>query len=326
MNLDGIDLARKKFDESKTYAAYDTNNVYKCNADNLKQVLAQILQQQSTDRILIEIPNTIGLTHDIIDQLTENIDVRITGGLTEEYFKSVKTENMNYLREKATYSKQELDDILTEIEEIEKNMDPNWSQYEKTLYFSEYMKAYMVYREPQEVGDAASTYQRTRTWDTLIGLVFGVSTCNGFAHIFTEFCTRHGIECVQVSGHNHAWNIITIDGKNFLVDIIWDAIQYEKGINETNNFGNKPLQCHRPLCYLDKFNNLSLLDQDWVKKASEKVSKNIPKEKIVKERLEQFAKTRELDRQRMIYLIQKQLQTLNSNEISEHVVTEGRPR
>ena len=321
-----ISIEPRKFDESVTYQAYEPNNVYKCNVNDLEQIINQVAQSNTNERILVELPNTIGLTHSIIDRLPSNIEVRIDGGLNEEYAKSVKNERMNYLREKATYSKEELDVIIAKIESIEKNIDPNWNQYEKALYLYEYMKADIVHREPQDVGDFASTYQRTRTWDTLTGLVNGLSTCNGFAHVFTEFCTRQGIECVQVSGHNHAWNIITIDGKNFLVDIIWDAIQYEKGINETNNFGNKPLQCHRPLCYLDKFNNLSLLDQDWVKKASEKVSKNIPKEKIVKERLEQFAKTRELDRQRMIYLIQKQLQTVNSNEISEHVVTEGRPR
>lgn len=233
---------------------------------------------------------------------------------------------MDYLREKATYSKEELDAIITKIESIEKNIDPNWNQYEKALYLYEYMKADIVYREPQDAGDIASTYQRTRTWDTLTGLTNQLSTCNGYAHIYTELCTRQGIDCSQVASNKHAWNIITIDGKNFLVDIIWDSMNYEKGINETNNFGNKPLKYHMPRCYVEKSNNLSFLNQDWVKQASEKVSKNISKEKMVQEKLEQFAKSRELDRQRMMYLRQQQLQVVNSNEMQEEITMEGKAR
>lgn len=321
-----ISLEPRKFDESVTYQAYKPGNVYKSSSEKLEDTLNQIMQLNTNERILIELPNTIGLTHSLIDRIPDNVEVRIDGGLTEEYAKSVRNEHMDYLREKATYSKEELDSIITKIESIEKNIDPNWNQYEKALYLYEYMKADIVYREPQEVGDIASTYQRTRTWDTLTGLTNQLSTCNGYAHIYTELCTRQGIDCSQVASHKHAWNIITIDDKNFLVDIIWDSMDYEKGINETNNFGNKPLKYHIPRCYVEKSNNLSFLNQDWVKQASEKVSKNIPKEKMVQEKLEQFAKSRELDRQRMMYLRQQQLQAVNSNEFQEEIAMEGRAR
>ena len=319
-----ISLDRKQFDESLTYQAYKPENVYKPNANELEQTLNNIIQSGTSDRVLIELPNTTSLTHSIIDKIPENVEVRIDGGLTEEYAKSVKNEHMDYLREKATYSKEELINILNKIETIENGIDPSWNSYEKALYLYEYMKTDIVYREPQQVGDIGSTYLRTRTWDTLTGLTNQLSTCNGYSHIYTELCTRQGIECNQVASNSHAWNIITIDGKNFLVDIIWDSIESEKGINETNNFGNKPLKWHTPKCYVDKSKNLSFLNQEWVKQTSEKVSKNIPKEKIVQDKLDRFAKSRELDRQRMMYLRQQQLQAVNnlSNEQVE-VITEG---
>ena len=312
-----INLDDFLFDESTTYQAYNPNNVYKCTINNLEQIISEIIQTKQNERVLIELPNTIGLTHLIIDKIPNNAEVRIDGGLTKEYSKSVRNKYMNYLREKATYSKEELNAIITKIESIEKNIDPNWNLYEKALYLYEYMKMNIVYREPQHVEDIPSTYQRTRTWDTLIGLTNQLSTCNGFAHIYTELCTRQGINCSQVASHKHAWNIITIDNKNFLVDIIWDTIKYEEGINETNNFGNRPLKIHTPKCYIEKSNNLSFLNQDWVKQASEKVSKNIPKEKMVQEKLDRFAKLKELDRQRMMYL-RGQIQTLNFDELTPH--------
>ena len=193
------------------------------------------------------------------------------------------------------------------------------------MYLYEYMKIDIVYREPQDVGDIPTNIERTRTWDSLTGLTNQLSTCNGYAHIYTELCTRQGIECSQVASHKHAWNIITIDDNNFLVDIIWDSIEYEKGNNVTCNFGNKPLIQHKPYCYHEKSNNLSYLDQDWVRQASEKVSKNIPKEKIVQEKLDQFKKAKEKDRQRMMYLRQK-VQLVSMNEVQEEINMEGRTR
>ena len=60
---------------------------------------------------------------------------------------------------------------------------------------------------------------------------------------------------------------------------------------------------HKAKCYQEKSNNLSCIDQNWVKNASEKVSKNIPKEKIASEKIERFLKQKDMDRQRMMYLI-----------------------
>lgn len=311
-----VSLNRREFDESVTYQAYKPGNVYKCRSEDIEKILNQIIKLNTSERVLIELPNTVGLTHSIIDRIPDNVEVRIDGGLTQEHSKSHKNQFMDYLREKATYSKEELSAIITKIESIEKNIVPSWNSYEKALYLYEYMKADIVYRKPQEVGDFPGNSHRTRTWDTLTGLTNQLSTCNGYAHIYTELCTRQGIECSQVANHKHAWNIITIDDKNFLVDIIWDSIKYEEGINTTNNFGNKPLIYHTPKCYIEKSNNLSFIDQDWVKQASKKVSRNIPKEKMVQEKLEQFAKARELDSQRMMYLRQQQIKNINSNEIN----------
>ena len=172
-----VDLNRKVFDASNTYQAYSPNNIYKCDANNLKQVLSQILQQQSNERILIELPNTIGLSDEIINALTDNIDVRIIGGLTDEYAKSHKdSDALDHLREKATYSKQELQEIMGKFKEIESHIDPQWNDYEKALYLYEYVKYNVVYRKNIEQApdgkwmDELGNANRTRTWDSLIGL------------------------------------------------------------------------------------------------------------------------------------------------------------
>lgn len=305
-----IDITPKEFNENLTYQAYDMNNVYKCDVTSIISTIEQIRQSNKNDKCLIQIPNTNGLTHEIINQLPDNVDVRIVGGYTEEYAKSVKNPNMNYLREKATYSKDELNSIVSKIEDIESHIDPNWNQYEKALYLYEYMKNDIVYREPQHANDIGSTWQRTRTWDTLIGMTNQLSTCNGYSHIYSELCNRQGIECHQVAGNggNHAWNIVTIDNKNFIVDIIWDSIDIEKGIDHTTHFGSDDTSKHRPSCYIEQHQRLSTINQDWIEKTKEKVSKNIPKDKIVQEKLDNYLKSRDQDRKRMLELREKMVQ------------------
>ena len=310
----------KKFDENNTFKAYDIKNVYKGDTSNISQIIEQIRHSNISEKCLIQIPNTVGLTHDIINSLPDNVDVRIVGGYTEEYAKSFSTPYMDFFREKATYSRDELNNIISKIETIESNIVPNWNKYERALYLYEYMKNDIVYREPNELNDGRNM-ARTRTWDTLTGLTNQLSTCNGYSHIYTELCTRQGIDCCQVAGKydsmngnnygggGHAWNIITIDGKNFPVDIIWDSIEKEKGIDQTTNFGNIDIRRYKNVkCNIEKQNNLSTISKDWVEKTKEKVSKNIPKEKIVQEKIEQFLKSRDQDRKRMMELREKMIQ------------------
>ena len=336
-----VDLSRKVFDASNTYQAYSPNNIYKCDANNLKQVLSQILQQQSSERVLIELPSTIGLSDEIINALTDNIDVRVIGGLTDEYAKSHKdSDALDHLREKATYSKQELQEIMGKFKEIESHIDPQWNDYEKALYLYEYVKYNVVYRKNREQApdgkwmDELGNANRTRTWDSLIGLTNQLSTCSGFAHIYQELCARQNISCVKVGGKyckgregDHAWNIVTIDGKNLLVDAIWDAQEFEKGNDTTTGFGlSNSDKTYSPRSHHEMHTSLSTISPDWIQAAVKKVSVNIPKEQIAKEKVEHFLKMREADRQRMMYLRQQQIQAINTTEIQEEITMEGRSR
>lgn len=341
-----VNLSRKIFDPSNTYQAYSPSNIYKCNANNLKEILSQILQHQSSERILIELPSTVGLSDEVINALTDNIDVRVIGGLTEEYAKSHNTEHsdvLDHLREKATYSKQELQEIMGKFREIESHIDPRWNDYEKALYLYEYVKCNVVYRKNRELDydgkpmDEQGNANRTRTWDSLIGLTNQLSTCSGFAHIYQELCTRQNISCVKVGGKyctkhegEHAWNIITIDGKNFLVDAIWDAQEFEKGNDITTGFGlSNSNKTYSPRSHHEMHTNLSIISPEWIQTTVKKVSANIPKDQIAKEKVEHFLKMREADRQRMMYLRQQQIHASKVNasqEMLEGMIMEGRSR
>lgn len=298
----------KEFDESKTYNAYKVGNIYKSTFNDLLEVLNEIKTKNASERFLVEVPNTIGLTSEIIEAIPKNVDVRIIGSLTTEYAKASKNPVMDHFREKATYSKEELQLILNKFNEIEKNINPNWNAYKKALYLYEYMVNNMVYRRPENL-DVFGNINRTRTWDTLTGLIHQVSTCSGFAHIYQELCTRQGIDCVKVGGKyldgkegDHAWNLVNIEGNTFLVDTIWDAQEREKGNYLVSDFGTSDLNLYSPKCYLKAHKNLTTIDSKWIEATLKDFEGLIPRITNEAEIVEKWQKTIEEDRKRMEYL------------------------
>ena len=111
-------ILNKKFDESKTYRAYSSGNVFKCDEKNLKSTINKVKTMNQDEKILIELPDTTLITDEILEILPENVDVSVIGGLTKEYSKSHNNGYLDFLREKATYSKGELRIIMNKIKSM----------------------------------------------------------------------------------------------------------------------------------------------------------------------------------------------------------------
>ncbi len=75
-------------------------------------------------------------------------------------------------------------------------------------------------------------------------LVDRKAVCHGYSEAYTYMLTQLGIKCIinRSEALNHTWNIITIDGKDYHVDVTWDdpiwsATKWNgAGIVNHNNF------------------------------------------------------------------------------------------
>jgi len=235
--------ARENFREEDTYNGY--NRVLKVDSGNINQfrnAVNEVLANNNGENILIEVQSTSDIDFDLIKSLPDNVSVRVDGAYKDAYLRRYNsTDEAIKMREKVTYTKDELLAIKNEFDKIEFGIEPNWSEREKALYIYEYLKKNMSYFA-SEAYENKGNQNRGRNWDSLIGLVDHVSTCNGFAFIYQELLKRQGIDCYSVSGQygghgSHAWSIAVIDGKSMFVDIIWDAQEYAKGNNQTTGFG-----------------------------------------------------------------------------------------
>ncbi|MBR2587820.1 MAG: hypothetical protein IKD77_01270 [Bacilli bacterium] len=286
-NLQSDPFSKILEDLNETYKGYDkvlrVSNLGLENALTSSEVI-----NNPNENILVEIPNTNELSLEIIEKIPDNVSIRIIGSYTLE---NLNREDLNKqtkiaVLEKVTYTKEELVQIMTEINKIESQIDSNWNEYEKALFIYEYLKKNIKYHGEIEIknyekmtGGKTGQVDRNRHYDTLTGLIDKISTCNGYAFMYQELLNRQGIKCYRLNGRHgkagqHAWNAVTINNQTFLVDIIWDSMEYEKGNNVTTGFGVLDASKYTPRGELTKeiFSNLTKLNENFVQSELSKIN------------------------------------------------------
>lgn len=120
----------------------------------------------------------------------------------------------------------ELDEKIDEIIEIADNFA---TDYEKELYFHDYICDATVYTEETfgEMGDTAYS-----------ALINGEAICEGYSRAMQLLLDKVGISNYLVVGDGvnedgtepHMWNIVEIDGNKYHLDATWDDTSTENGI------------------------------------------------------------------------------------------------
>ena len=181
------------------------------------------------------IPNTKGMTSDMVRRLPSDVYIRVAGGYSDEEVDRWADidPNDDWMYECVVYSKDELADIIAIMESIENGIDEKWSDKKKAVYlYKSLIDRITVYGGNSEQCNKLSNEIRS-----LRGFINKSSVCAGFAQMYKELCDRNGIMCEMVLGFAgnkddrgyHAWNELFLDGKNYPVDIMWDASMKNMG-------------------------------------------------------------------------------------------------
>lgn len=135
----------------------------------------------------------------------------VTGLKIENYSKT----HDRYLNEKST--------VENTVKKIVADANAKCAdQYEKVLYFHDYIVKNCVYDLDTGV-DGASAYGC---------LINGRAVCEGYAKAMMLLCSEAGIQCTLVIGEiergnttiGHMWDLINIDGAWTHVDVTWDDV------------------------------------------------------------------------------------------------------
>lgn len=112
------------------------------------------------------------------------------------------------------------------------------SDYEAALFFHDYIVQNTFYDY-----DLAEQFDSINTLETIDGNAYGVfvehmAICEGYARAFEWLMNLRGIPCRLVKGYDineypdgvgHTWNIATLGGDDYYIDVTWDDQPYPDG-------------------------------------------------------------------------------------------------
>lgn len=235
---------------------------------------------------IIEIPNTRGISSDFLKRLSPRVAIRVEGGYSDEYINrifSASSQGLEY-KKAFTYSRNELINIIGEMEKIESGINPFWDEATKTIYIYDKIRNSIMYD-----ANAKEENKTSRDIRSLRGLSSKKTVCAGFAIIFKEMLNRQGIKCRYVSGGKHAWNIVMIDNKLYPFDLTWDNNRYTHGVFNSYSFlGQDPESFNKrhitnkndPSYGLEK--NFSELDSNMIRRVLFSLNTNRDFDNILK--------------------------------------------
>lgn len=185
-------------------------------------------------KIALVFKNTKGLTKEKVELLSDNITISILGGLNPVKKKFAKED----YQERTYYTKWEMLEILDVLEEIERLINPVWSELEKAIFVYQRLCVNLYYNEYAD---------RVKSRNLMV-LVNGEGVCVGFALVYKEIMDRLGVNCYyQNKQHLHAFNVLEINGRYYGLDLTWDisekmynkcSFEYFASDNSQEFYGN----------------------------------------------------------------------------------------
>lgn len=251
-------------------------NIYEIN---------RLVRENPKKIVVVLIENTTQINEDILNELDPNVRIRIQGPYDLERMEKQKNVNFTdendvvitsakkYYAFSVVYTRNEVINILKEIEKIEEGMNVNFSDIQKLYYLCDKIKKSITYDPLVDEKPDAETR-------SLRGLLSKKTVCAGYAVILKEFLDRQGINSYFLAGNGHAWNVVEIEGKYYPIDLTTENRLYRTGNLRVNdyfgqndvNFQNNHIPADNdPHKYL--MDELSSLDKGFVKYLASSVIK-----------------------------------------------------
>lgn len=110
------------------------------------------------------------------------------------------------------YTTADIDTFKTRVQQIVGKVDNTWSDEQKALFLHDYLVSHCQYD---------LTYSRYNAYNALVEKT---AVCQGYSEAYDYLLRLVGLkdEVVSSESLNHAWNLATVDGKQYYVDCTWD--------------------------------------------------------------------------------------------------------
>ena len=191
------------------------------------------------DDTIIILDNTVGLSSELLSKIeTDRVFFSIKGALDYDNIKKFDT---GEYKRRTEMSPKGLESVIKYFERVENEMNPEWTDLQKCMYAYNALVTDMEYSHDEHGVDRK--YESRVPGDvitrSLNGVNYGELVCAGFALTFKEMMDRVGIDCsYQNVPYTHDFNIVSIDGKNYGIDVTWDNNGRQKSGDSECSFAN----------------------------------------------------------------------------------------
>ena len=125
-----------------------------------------------------------------------------------------------------------IDNLLDEL-----NVDNLNSDIEKVTAVYTWMTSNIVY-DYEHLEDSSYLLKHT----AYAALIDKTAVCQGYAMLLYRLCLEMGVDCRYITGGNHGWDLVGINGLYYYADSTWDAnkhpAKYEYYLIARSNFRN----------------------------------------------------------------------------------------
>lgn len=175
--------------------------------------------------LIITIKNTKGQDPSVLAKLNKNITIRVVGAFDEKAVPEYAHEK--YFK-KTLYSPAEVSELIKLLDNIESQIDSEWSDLEKATYgYISIMRQISPKRQDMQY-DKKEENKEERP---LAQIINGKADSSAYAFIYKELLERLGIACRYMQSKNlHAWNEVLIDGEYYPADLFYDSSLNEENI------------------------------------------------------------------------------------------------
>lgn len=134
---------------------------------------------------------------------------------------------------KAEYEKK-LKKVRSRVESFLKKAPKEGTDYEKELYVHDHMIEYFSYPSDHTLFPDENDLDDAYRYHTMTSLFLeGLGVCEAYSLAFQYLMAQLGVPARTVGGlgapvsskadfGGHAWNLVTLNGKDYLVDVLWD--------------------------------------------------------------------------------------------------------
>ena len=139
------------------------------------------------------------------------------------------------LRGSYLYTPQEIERLDKGLAQVVKRFQKYKTDRDKSLAVHDWLANNVIY----DTNESDCNVFKFRNHNAVGALLAQKAVCEGYARAYQLVLNRLGVDCMMVIGRTyadsryenslHAWNIVKIDGRNYHVDVTWDAASYIGG-------------------------------------------------------------------------------------------------